>query len=334
MRILISLLAGVALGLSSQAHAVALKIATLAPEGTNWMKQMRVAGTEVKQATEGRVELKFYPGGVMGNESTVLRKMKLGQLQGGAFAATELAGVYPHIQVYGLPFLFRDQAEADAVRRTLDPLVRKGIAEAGLVAPGITGGGFAYLFSTRSIDTLEAVRATKVWTPSNDSVARVSFEGAGITPVPLSLQDVYTALQTGLVETAGNTPTGAIAFQWHTKLKFLFDLRVNYVAGLLVLDKKAYDKLSAADQQVVDQAVGAAFDRINEAAFADDQKALEALVKQGVTILQPSAEEVEKWQAVGAAAIEKLRADGAISGDMLDAVLEARAQWRASATQP
>lgn len=334
MRILISLCAGLALSLSSQVHAVALKIATLAPEGTTWMKEMRAAGTEVKQATAGRVELKFYPGGVMGNESTVLRKMKLGQLQGGAFAATELSGVYPDILVYGLPFLFKDQAEADAVRKTIDPMIRKGIAEAGLVAPGITGGGFVYLLSTKSIDTIEAVRETKVWTPSNDSVARIAFEGAGITPVPLSLQDVYTALQTGLVETAGNTPVGAIAFQWHTKLKYLFNLRVNYAAGMLVLQKTAYDKLDAADQTLVDKAVGAAFERINAASFADDDKAMAALAKQGVTILEAAPEEAAKWEAVGTAAIDTLRADNTISSEILDAALQAREQWRASGGKP
>lgn len=315
---------------SSSLSAASLKIATLAPEGTHWMKQMRAAGAEVKQATAGRVELKFYPGGVMGNEGTVLRKMKLGQLQGGAFAATELAGVYPDIQVYGLPFLFRDQAEADAVRTTLDPLIRSGMAEAGFVVAGITGGGFAYLLSTQSIDTLEAVRATKVWTPSNDTVAKVAFEGAGITPVPLSLQDVYTALQTGLVETAGNTPTGAIAFQWHTKLKYLFDLKVNYVAGVLVFDKRAFDKLDPADQVLVQQAVAAAFQRINDAAFADDAKALEALAGQGVTVIAASAEEARKWQEVGTAAIDTLRANQAVSGTVLDAALAARDAWRAS----
>ena len=329
MRLLTLLCTTASLWLAAAAHGATLKIATLAPEGTNWMKQMRAAGAEVKEATAGRVELKFYPGGVMGNESTVLRKMKLGQLQGGAFAATELAGVYPDIQVYGLPFLFRDQAEADAVRTTLDPLIRTGMAEAGFVVAGITGGGFAYLLSTQSIDTLDAVRATKVWTPSNDTVAKVAFEGAGITPVPLSLQDVYTALQTGLVETAGNTPTGAIAFQWHTKLKYLFDLKVNYVAGVLVFDKRAFDKLDAADQALVQQAVGAAFQRINDAAFADDAKALEALAAQGVTVIAASEAEATKWQDVGTAAIEKLRADQTVSGAVLDAALAARAEWRA-----
>lgn len=310
--------------------ATVLKIATLAPEGTSWMKEMRAAGEAVKSQTAGRVELKFYPGGVMGNEATVLRKMKLGQLQGGAFASTELAGVFPDIQVYGLPFLFRSKAEADAVRLTLDPLLRTGMETAGFVVAGITGGGFSYLFSTQPLATVEDLRKTKVWTPNNDDVARIAFEKAGVTPVPLSTQDVYTSLQTGLVETAGNTPVGAIAFQWHTKLKHMFELKLNYVTGLLVFDKRALDKLDSADQQVVKDAVGAAFNRMNENNFAEDDKALAALVKQGVKVSTPDAAEISRWQAIGDAAVAELRQQQTISAAMLDATLKAVADFRAA----
>lgn len=310
--------------------ATVLKIATLAPEGTSWMKEMRAAGAEVKQKTEGRVELKFYPGGVMGNEATVLRKMKLGQLQGGAFASSELAGVYPDVQVYGLPFLFNSKAEADAVRTTLDPIIRSGMLNAGYVVSGITGAGFSYLFSTRSIASVDDLRKTKVWTPSNDDVARIAFERAGVAPVPLGTQDVYTSLQTGLVETAGNTPVGAIAFQWHTKLKFMFDLKLNYVSGFLVFSKPAFQKLDAADQAIVDAAVASAFNRMNQNNFAEDEKALAALIKQGVQVITPNAEESAKWTAIGAAAVDELRKQNTISAPVLDATLDALQKYRAS----
>ena len=131
--------------------ATVFKIATLAPEGTGWMREMRAAGESIKSKTEGRVEFKYYPGGVMGNDATVLRKIRVGQLQGGAFTGSELASIYPDVMIYGLPFLFRNQTEVDAVRARMDPLIAAGLAEKGLVAAGITGGGFAYLLSTRPI---------------------------------------------------------------------------------------------------------------------------------------------------------------------------------------
>ena len=84
-----------------------LKIATLSPDGTAWMQELRKGGKEIEERTEGRVKLKFYPGGVMGNDQTILRKIRIGQLQGGAFAGGGLVEVYNDMQVYSLPFLFR-----------------------------------------------------------------------------------------------------------------------------------------------------------------------------------------------------------------------------------
>jgi TRAP-type C4-dicarboxylate transport system substrate-binding protein len=205
--------------------AVTIKIATLAPEGTNWMKEMRAAGAEIKQKSEGRVEIKYFPGGVMGNDSAVLRKIKLGQLQGGALSGAELSAVYPDAQIYSVPFLFRDLAEVEAVRRQVDPLLEKGFEKSGFIAVGMSGGGFAHIMSVKPISSKDQLRASKVWVPQNDRIAQVAFAEAGVNPIALPLADVYTSLQTGLLETVANTTSGAIAFQWHTRIKHVVDRR-------------------------------------------------------------------------------------------------------------
>jgi TRAP-type C4-dicarboxylate transport system substrate-binding protein len=315
---------------ASLLQAATLKIATLAPEGSSWMKEMRTAASEIKTATVGRIELKFYPGGVMGDEATVLRKMKLGQLQGGAFAANEVAGVNPDVQIYGLPFLFANKKEADEARKQLDPLIREGFKTKGYVVLGITGAGFANLMSTKPINTIDQVQATKVWVPNNDRVSLLSFQEAGISPVVLSIADVYTSLQTGLVETAGNIPTGTIAFQWHTKLKYMFDLPLAYVPGFLMLDQRAFEKLSPEDQAHVLKIGSASFDRMNEANFADEGKAREALLKQGMTFIKPSPKEAQAWRSVAQKAIEKMQAEGMFSKQVLDAAQSAIASSRAA----
>ena len=146
-----------ALGWGGIADAASLKIATLAPEGSSWMREMRAAGEAVKTATAGRVELKFFPGGVMGNSDTVLRKIKLGQLNGGAFAASELTAVYPDVAVFGLPFIFENVEAVRKARTALDPVIKAGFEQNGMVAAGITGGGFIYLMRTKSIATQAAL---------------------------------------------------------------------------------------------------------------------------------------------------------------------------------
>ncbi|MGE4072869.1 MAG: TRAP transporter substrate-binding protein DctP [Lysobacterales bacterium] len=313
------------LTLNAGAEAASLKIATLAPEGSSWMREMRAAGDAVKTATDGRVELKFFPGGVMGNGETVLRKIKLGQLNGGAFAASELTSVNPDVAVYGLPFQFSDLDQVRSVRAKLDPQIKAGFENNGMVAAGITGGGFIYLMSTQPIATQAQMRNTKVWVPEGDAIGRIAFEEAGITPVQLALGDVYTSLQTGLIETVGNTTTGAIAFQWATKLKVMVDLPVSYTVGILALDKKALDRLTPADRSAVLDSIGQAFARLEVSNAADDVATRETLRKEGIQIITPDPVEAEAWRAVGQRTLERMRKDGLLSPAILDALAQAKA---------
>ncbi len=310
--------------------ATTIKIATVAPDGTAWMREMRAGADAVKTKTSDRVEIKYYPGGVMGDEPAVLRKIKIGQLQGGAFTGGELSAIDKDAQIYSLPFLFKTQAEVDKVRADIDPLLKKSFEQTGFEAIGICGGGFAYLMSVKDIKNKDDLKAAKVWVPQGDHVAEAGFKAGGVTPIPLPLADVYTSLQTGLIDTAANTPSGAIAFQWHTKIKHMVDLPLTYVVGILVVDKKAIDSLSAEDQKTVSDELGAAFQRLEKINRDDNAQARDALQKQGVTIFTPNADEIAQWQAVGATARKQLMADGEITADMAAALDKSLAAARGS----
>jgi TRAP-type transport system periplasmic protein len=320
-------LAAVSIG----AQAATIKIATIAPEGTAWMREMRAGADAIKKRTDDRVEIKYYPGGVMGDDATVLRKIKIGQLQGAAFTGSEAALVTPDANVYSLPFEFKTQAEVDKVRTALDPLLHKSFERAGYDAVGISGGGFTYLMSVKDVKGKDDLKAAKVWIPQGDRVAEAGFKAAGVTPIPLSLADVYTSLQTGLIDTVANTPAGAIAFQWHTKLKYMVDLPLTYVVGVLVVDKKIVDALSPDDQKAVNEELGNAFVRLEKINRDDNEQARAALQKQGVTITSPSADEAKSWEAVGIDARKSLSEDANITPDMSTALNKALAEARGGA---
>ncbi|GAA0707072.1 TRAP transporter substrate-binding protein DctP [Dokdonella soli] len=327
-------LLALALGFAAMsADAATIKIATVAPDGTAWMREMRSAGEAIKAKTDGRVEIKYYPGGVMGDDATVLRKIKIGQLQGGAFTGGEAAILTKDAQVYSLPFLFRSEDEIDKVRAKLDPLLRAQFAKDGFELLGVSGGGFAYLMSTRDIKTRDDLKAAKVWVPQGDKIAELAFKTSGVTPIPLPLSDVYTSLQTGLIDTAANTPSGAIAFQWHTKLKHMVDLPLTYVVGELVIDKKAYDALSADDRKTVDAEFGAGFARLEKTNRSDNASAREALKQQGIGIATPDAADRKSWESVGTDVYKQLAEQGALTPEMLKALNAALAEVRGGAAQ-
>ncbi len=314
--VLPALLALLPLSLAAQT----LKIATLAPEGSPWLRELRQAGAEVEAATEGRVKLKYYPGGVMGNDATVLRKMRLGQLQGGMLTGSELSILYKDAQTYSLPFLFNDLADVDAVRQRMDPVIEQGLADAGVRVLGMAGVGLAYLMSTQPIRSAEDLRAAKVWVPQNDLISEVTFRTGGVSPVSLPLSDVFTSLQTGQIDTVGNTPSGAILLQWHGRLRYLLDIPLAYVIGFLVINERDWAKLSEADQAALRAAAQAASRRIDMNNRSDDEKALAALQRQGLTVIEPDAEEIDRWRSVGVEATEKMVRDGVISREVLDGI--------------
>jgi TRAP-type C4-dicarboxylate transport system substrate-binding protein len=281
------------------------------PDGSSWLVEMRKAGKEIEERTESRVKLKFYPGGVMGNDKTVLRKLRAGQLQGGAFTSGALAAIYPDIELYSLPLLFRNYEEVDLVRTQLDQQLKDGLEEKGFVALAITDGGFAYVLSQKPMGRVEDMSGAKVWLVEDDKMSEIALELAGVSPVPLPIADVYTALQTGLIDTVAAPPMAAIAFQWHTKIRYLTDEPLMYLTGVVAIDRKAFDKISKADQAVVREVVAAAGDRLDADNRAGEDNARDALRNQGIDFVKPSsAEEVGRWHDISAEAIEKLRAMG------------------------
>ena len=310
------------------AEALVLKIATLSPEGSMWMQKMREGAEVIARKTGRRVRFKFYPGGVMGNDQAVLRKIRIGQLQGGAITAGSLAGIFPDHQIYSLPLKFKSYGAVDYVRKRMDPLMIGGIEKSGFVTFGLAGGGFAYLMSNAPIKTIEDLRRQKIWIPDNDPAALEAVKAFDITPFPLSMANVRAALQTGLIDTVATTPSAAIVLQWHTQIKYLTDMPLLYVYGLLALDQKAFKKISPKDQAVVREVMGSVFREFDRRDRQNNQEALDALQKQGIQLVKPDAESLQEWYGRAEEATQKLIQVGRLSSELVKALESHLAAYR------
>jgi len=313
---------------SSIANARAFKIATVSPDGTFWMQEMRAGAKEIKKQTQGRVEFKFYPGGVMGSDESVLRKIRIGQLQGGAVTASSMTSIAPDIAIYELPYLFESLEQIDYVRSKMDEGLIKSLEKKGFIGFGLAEGGFSYMMSDESLKSVADVRNKKVWLPSNHDIGEAVFSSAGVSPVPLPLSDVLTGLQTGLIDTIIAPPIGAIALQWHTKIKYVMDEPLTYFSALLVIDKNAFNKLKDEDREIVRSVMGDAFIRINEQNRKDNTDAKQALMNQGIEFIRLPPDATKEWRDVGDKAIKMLEKQNKYSdkayGDLMNYLDESK----------
>nr|WP_320050692.1 TRAP transporter substrate-binding protein DctP [uncultured Desulfuromonas sp.] len=315
MRLLCLVIIGLVLAQGAWA-ATTLKIATVAPEGSSWMQKMRAGAVEIKARTEGRVELKFYGGGVMGNEKSVFRKMRVGQLQGGAFTGGGLSKIVPDMMLYGLPLLTRSPAEMAYVRQQMDAELIDSLDKSGLVCFGFASGGFAKLMSQQPVASVEDLKGKKVWVPEGDTVSYEVMEGLGVAPVTLPLSDVLTGLQTGLVDVVATSPLGALAFQWYTRVGFITDMPLVYISGALVVDKRHFSRISEGDQTIVHEVLEAIYRDIDQQTEADNQQALQTLLSQGLKLVPPLEGEYDRWNTVAERVIDTVVERGNFPNDL------------------
>ena len=320
---------GVLLAFASlPAQAVDIKIASVAPDGSRWMQQMRAGAEEVGMRTAGRVSIKFYPGGVMGNDAQVLRKIRIGQLQGGAFTAGGLGERYGALNLYGIPLLFRSLDEIDAVRAVFDPELEAGLERAGFVTFGFIEGGFANLLANEPIHSVEDMRRKKVWVPEGDPISFMAMETLGLSPAVLPVTDVLTGLQTGLIDIAFASPVAALVLQWHTKVKYITDLPISYSMGIFAIEKGAFSALTAADQQIVREVMSRYIGDLDREARNDNRSAAEVLASSGLKTVTVDAADVEVWRSTIQSIYPQLRERPDIDAVMFDRMLAVLAEYR------
>ncbi len=313
------------------AQAIEIKVATVAPDGSGWMRAMRAGAEEIRDLTDGRVSMKFYPGGVMGNDSQVLRKIRIGQLHGGAFSGGGIAERYAGFNLYGIPLLFRSLDEVDYVRPRLDAKLQAGLADAGFVSFGLVEGGFAQLMSNEPISRVEDMRRRKIWIPEGDPIGFRVLEAMSLSPVVLPPTDVLTGLQTGLLDVVVASPVVALVLQWHTKVDYVTDLPVSYGLGIFAIDIRVFNRLSGVDQEVVRTVMGTLMRTMDQQARQDDQEARAVLEQAGLEFVSVDPEHVPEWRRTIEGLYPELRQRSDIDTTLLDELLALLEEYRAGA---
>ncbi|MCF7980616.1 MAG: TRAP transporter substrate-binding protein DctP [Pseudomonadales bacterium] len=319
--------------ITGAANAQVLKIATLAPDGSDWMNRMKAGAKEITERTDNRVSFKFYPGGVMGDDKAVLRKIKIGQLHGAALPSGSLAPYYPDSQVYSLPLRFRSFDEIDYVRSKMDSVLIEGFKKSGFVTFGLSEGGLAYTLSKSPVSSVADLQKLKVWVPDTDAMGISAMQTYGINPIPLSIGDVLTSLQTGLVNTVAASPIAAIALQWHNQVGYLTDLPLLYIYAVFALNEKTFNKIAPADQKIVSEVMTRTFHDIDQQNRKDNIAAFAALQTQGIQLVEPNPETLDEWYEKAEESVNEMVSRQIISADILHRLNQLLKEYRTKVAQ-
>lgn len=315
------------------AKKVRVKLGTLAPEGSPWFEGVRRIGARWKQATGGEVRLKIYPGGVAGDESDMLRKIRIGQLHSATVTGIGLSRITRDTLALQLPMMIRSYDELDYLRAKVGPRIRAKLEEAGFVILHWGDAGWVHFFSKKPAARPDEFARLKLFVWSGDPAAEAAWKAGGFNPVPMSATDVLSGLQTGLVESFATTPVYALTSQWFGLAPHVVDVRWAPLNGATVVSKKLWDKIEPARQvellKISEEEGRRAMKEVRELG----SKAMKAMKDRGlrVTPLTPKIE--KEWQAAAEEAYPTIRAQ-VVDAEIFDEVQRLVRAYRQETSAP
>jgi TRAP-type C4-dicarboxylate transport system substrate-binding protein len=276
-----------------------IKFATVAPEGSTWMKHMRALDKEVMEKSGGRLGFRIYAGGIAGDELDVLKKIRIGQIHCAAFTGVGFGHILPMVRVMDLPFLFRNNEEVDLAHRELRPFFAEQFREKGFELLGWAEVGNVNLFSKQPIREVKDLSGLKVWTWSGDPIAKEVFVAMGINPIPLAITDVTTALSTGMIDTVYAPPLGALALQWQTSLKYMMALPLVHSTGAVLISSNYIQKLPPDLRELLISTFDKAMKELTLDLRRQNTEAIKIIQDSGLEIIpMPKAGALDEFYAV------------------------------------
>lgn len=328
----IATLAALTLGSTLSVRAVAakpiVKMATLAPEGSVWDRILREMGAEWRQNTAQQVQLRIYAGGVAGDESDIVRKMRVGQLHAAAFSVAGLSAIDSSFEIFEIPMFFESYGELYHVLETLRPDFEQRLDAKGYVLLHWGNGGWVHLFSKAPIVTVDDLRRQKLFTGAGNEEMIQLWRENGFQPVALATTDLLSSLKTGIVDVVPTTPLAALSLQWFRETPHMQDLGLAPLMGATVISKRIWNRLTDESKQALRDAGAAAEKKFKEQIPTNDEEAVKQMSERGLKVSSVSASEAEKWRDA-AEIFAKYKRENMEDKALLDRARKLRDEYRA-----
>ena len=301
--------------------AVELRLATLAPSGSSWMKVFNAWNLTVKEQTDNTLELRFYDGGSQGDERDFVRKMRAGQMDGAALTTTGLGMLVRQVLVLSVPGVIEEYEQLDSVRAELGGRFEKMFETEGYTLLGWGDVGKTRLFSMEQIERPSDIKKLRPWVWKDDPIFAEFLKVVGANPVRLGVPEVYPALQTRMVDTLPASALAAVSLQWYTRLKYISKRNSGIIVGATIIRTDKFEALTEDQQNVLASTGIRAHKALNRSIRRDDDKSYATVLKRGLTAVDTSEHQAE-WEEAGRQVRERLTGR-VYPKSLLDAVIAA-----------
>lgn len=322
-----------AVGVLASAAAAApprIRLATLAPKGTVFERVLLEMGEQWRNAPGGGARLILYTDGRMGGEAEVVKRMRVGQIEAAMLTATGLAQIDDAVTaIQNMPMMFRSLDEVDYVRGKLQADLEKKFLARGFVLLATGDTGWVKFFSTKPAAMPDDFKKLKLFAWSGDTKVIDLWKAAGFNPIPLEVTDILTGLRTGLIEAVCSSATYALAGQFDGPAPHMLDLDWAPLVGGLVMTKDAWDRLDEQSREAMLKAAKWAGAEVQRRSREENDEAVKAMQKRGLTVHPASPEVVDAWRKTAEAAYPAIRTKS-VPTDQFDRVVELLKEYRAA----
>ena len=285
-----------------------LRIGTLAPKNSLYHRQLMELG-EAWRATQGAgAKYLIYPDGSQGGETDMVRRMRIGQLQGGLLSVVGLREIEPSIAaLQNMPLMFKTWEEVDYVREKMRPAMEKKFLDKGFIVLAWGDAGWVRFFSKDPATRPDDFKKMKFFAWGSESEQQEIMKSLGYTPVPLETSDILPAIQTGMINVVPSTPYFALASQIYMTAPNMLEINWAPIVGALVVTSKAWGEMSPAVQAALRSASDKAGVQMRSKARQEVNEAVDAMAKRGLKINRPTAEQMHEWDQLAQKLYPRIR---------------------------
>jgi|TARA_B100001093_G_scaffold520409_1_gene615532 TRAP-type C4-dicarboxylate transport system substrate-binding protein len=274
---------------------IIIKLATVAPEGTEYYNLLLEMGQRWQQETNGQIQLRIYPNGVVGGERDTIRKMRVGQIQASAMSSIGLAELTDQIQAFTLPMGFKNYGEIDRVKDAMFGDISEGLSQSGFKLLFLVDIGWVYWFSTEEISVPQDLKDAKIYTTGGDYVTVELFKKFGFNAVPVSETDILTSLQTGMINSMQTVPILSLSSGWSALMPNMLDLKWGAFVGAVIVDERVWKKIKPKHQKIMMEIAEDIGKKYQKSGREMEKKAIDVMQQYGMKIKTPSDEEIAVW---------------------------------------